>query len=173
MSLIAEQIILRTQFIPDREMEVYLKAADVLVLPYKEIFQSGVLFLAYSFGLPVVATDVGSFREEIVEGQTGFLCRPGDPADLARTPSQRYFASELYRNLGAERQKIKDYAESTIPGMQWRADAKCVCGIVREESSMKPLVSILIPAYNAEAWLADTLRSAMAQTWDRKGNHRR
>jgi glycosyltransferase involved in cell wall biosynthesis len=32
---------------------------------------------------------------------------------------------------------------------------------------MKPLVSILIPAYNAEAWLADTVRSALAQTWPR------
>jgi len=31
------------QFIPDKEMELYLKAGDVLVLPYKEIFQSGVL----------------------------------------------------------------------------------------------------------------------------------
>jgi glycosyltransferase involved in cell wall biosynthesis len=53
-------------------MEVYLKAADVMVLPYNEIFQSGVLFLGYSFGLPVIATDVGSFREEIVEGERGF-----------------------------------------------------------------------------------------------------
>lgn len=33
---------------------------------------------------------------------------------------------------------------------------------------MKPLVSILIPAYNAEAWISDTLRSAIAQTWERK-----
>lgn len=33
---------------------------------------------------------------------------------------------------------------------------------------MKPLVSILIPAYNAEAWISDTLRSAVAQTWERK-----
>jgi glycosyltransferase involved in cell wall biosynthesis len=33
---------------------------------------------------------------------------------------------------------------------------------------MKPLVSILIPAYNAESWLAATLASAIAQTWDRK-----
>jgi glycosyltransferase involved in cell wall biosynthesis len=32
---------------------------------------------------------------------------------------------------------------------------------------MKPLVSILIPAYNAEAWLTDTIRSALAQTWSR------
>jgi glycosyltransferase involved in cell wall biosynthesis len=33
---------------------------------------------------------------------------------------------------------------------------------------MKPLVSILIPAYNAGEWLSDTVRSALAQTWDRK-----
>ncbi|MGA8408559.1 MAG: glycosyltransferase [Candidatus Acidiferrales bacterium] len=33
---------------------------------------------------------------------------------------------------------------------------------------MQPLVSILIPAYNAEAWISDTLRSAIAQTWERK-----
>jgi len=103
------QITLRIQFIPDEEMELYLKAADVLVLPYKEIFQSGVLFLAYSYGLPVVATDVGSFREEIVEGETGFLCRPGDVADLAGT-LERYFASDLYRGLRARRQEIREYA---------------------------------------------------------------
>lgn len=104
------QIILKAQFIPDEDMELYLKAADVMVLPYNEIFQSGVLFLGYSFGLPVIATDVGSFREEIVEGDTGFICRPCDPADLAKTITT-YFASDLYRNLGTRRQEIKDYAD--------------------------------------------------------------
>jgi len=103
------QIILKVQYIPDDEMELYLKAADVLVLPYKEIFQSGVLFLGYSFGLPVVATDVGSFREEIIEGRTGFLCKPGDPSDLANS-LETYFASDLYRDLKNRRQEIKDYA---------------------------------------------------------------
>ena len=33
---------------------------------------------------------------------------------------------------------------------------------------MKPLVSILIPAYNAEEWIAQSLRSTVAQTWQRK-----
>jgi glycosyltransferase involved in cell wall biosynthesis len=33
---------------------------------------------------------------------------------------------------------------------------------------MKPLVSILIPRYNAEKWIADTIRSATGQTWQRK-----
>jgi glycosyltransferase involved in cell wall biosynthesis len=104
------RIIIETQFIPDEDTEIYLKAADVLALPYKDIFQSGVLFLGYSFGLPVIVTDVGSFREEVVEGETGFLCRPGDPEDLAQA-IETYFASDLYRNLGINRKKIKDYAD--------------------------------------------------------------
>lgn len=116
-------VILRIQFIPDEEMEMYLKAADVLVLPYKEIFQSGVLFLAYSFGLPVVATDVGSFREEIVEGSTGFLCKPGDPEDLAKV-IERYFSSDLYKNLKVRRPELKDYAEANH---SWRAVAELTC----------------------------------------------
>ena len=33
---------------------------------------------------------------------------------------------------------------------------------------MQPLVSDLIPAYNAEEWIAYSLRSAIAQTWQRK-----
>jgi len=117
------QVILRIQFIPDDEMELYLKGADVLVLPYKEIFQSGVLFLAYSFGLPVVATDVGSFREEIVEGITGFLCKPGDPAELANA-IETYFASELFENLTVHRKELKDYANAIH---SWDAVAELTC----------------------------------------------
>ena len=49
----------RPEFIPDDETEIYFKAADVLVLPYRDIYQSGVLFLGHSFGLPVLAADVG------------------------------------------------------------------------------------------------------------------
>ena len=81
---IRNQIIERIEHIPDEEVELYFKAADVLVIPYVHIFQSGLPFLAYSFGLPIIATDVGSLRQEIVEGKTGFLCRPQDSSDLAR-----------------------------------------------------------------------------------------
>ena len=76
-------VTLQTEFIPDEDVEIYLKAADVCVLPYTEVFQSGVLFLAYRFGLPVVATDVGSLRDDVIEGRTGFISRRQDPADLA------------------------------------------------------------------------------------------
>jgi glycosyltransferase involved in cell wall biosynthesis len=104
-----ERVIQRIEYIPDAETEVYFKAADVCVLPYKQIFQSGVLFLGYSFGLPVIAADVGSLREDIVEGRTGSLCVPCDPGDLARA-LRSYFDSDLYKQLDCRRQDIRDYA---------------------------------------------------------------
>jgi len=104
-----ERIIQRFDFIPDEIVEEYFKASDVLVLPYTEIFQSGVLFLGYNFGLPVIASDVGSLREEIIEGETGHVCQPRDPADLAAKLGG-YFSGALFRNLSQNRAKIRDYA---------------------------------------------------------------
>jgi D-inositol-3-phosphate glycosyltransferase len=104
------RIILRSEFIPDEETEIYFKAADVLVLPYRSIYQSGVLFLAYSFGLPVLASDVGGLKDEIVEGKTGFSFKPEDPEHLAKTIDE-YFASELSADLSRRRKGISDYAK--------------------------------------------------------------
>jgi glycosyltransferase involved in cell wall biosynthesis len=103
------RVLLKADYIPDDETEVYFKAADVLVLPYTHIYQSGVLFLGHSFGLPVLAADVGPLRDEIVEGKTGFVFKPEDPVDLARA-IERYFASDLFTNLEGRRQEIRDYA---------------------------------------------------------------
>ena len=102
------RVIEKIEYIPDEEIELYFKAADLLVLPYIHIFQSGVLFLGYSFGLPAIASDVASLKAEIVEGKTGFVFKPQDSSDLA-TKIDQYFNSELYRNLEWKRQGIVDY----------------------------------------------------------------
>jgi D-inositol-3-phosphate glycosyltransferase len=104
------RILLRAEHIPDNDTEIYFKAADVLVLPYRQIYQSGVLFLGYSFGLPILAADVGDLKEEIVEGETGFVFKPEDPVGLAKT-IERYFSSDLFLDLNNRRQKISDYAK--------------------------------------------------------------
>lgn len=103
------RILEKIEYIPDAETEVYFKAADVVVLPYRHIFQSGVLSLGYSFGLPVIASDVGALRDDVIEGKTGFICRPEDPADLARV-IEKYFLSDLYKDLNNRRQEIREYA---------------------------------------------------------------
>jgi D-inositol-3-phosphate glycosyltransferase len=106
---VRDRVIERIEHVPDEETELYFKAADVLVLPYTRVFQSGVIFLGYSFGLPVIAADVGSLKEEIIEGETGFVCRPQDSSDLAKR-IRRYFESELFHNLETQRLAIKKYA---------------------------------------------------------------
>lgn len=105
----AGRITLRIEFIPDFEVELYFKACDVLILPYKEIFQSGVIFLGYSFGLPAIIADVGSLKDEVVEGKNGFVFSPEDPNDLARAIEQ-YFDSDLFADLERQRSEIRDYA---------------------------------------------------------------
>ena len=103
------RIIEKIEYIPDALTEVYFKAADVLILPYTHVFQSGVLFLGYSFGLPAVATDAGSLKEDVIEQKTGFVCRAQDSADLENT-IVRYFESDLFRNLESRRVEIKQHA---------------------------------------------------------------
>jgi D-inositol-3-phosphate glycosyltransferase len=97
-------------FIADEKVQLYFKAADVIVLPYIHIFQSGVLFLAYGYGLPVIVSDVGSLREDVVEGRTGFVCRPRDPLALAAC-IDRYFNSDLFQNLEDRRKELRQYAK--------------------------------------------------------------
>ena len=104
----SDRVIREARFIRDDETEIFFKAADVTVLPYTDVFQSGVLFLSYSFGLPVIAADVGSLREDIVAGETGYVCRACDSEDLAQQ-TERYFASGLYRGLERRRADIRDF----------------------------------------------------------------
>ena len=106
---LAPRVQQRIAHIPGSDVELYFKAADVLVIPYVQIFQSGVPFLAYSFGLPVIATDVGALRDDIIEGRTGLMCRPGDPADIARA-IRDYFSSSLFANLARAREDIRAVA---------------------------------------------------------------
>jgi glycosyltransferase involved in cell wall biosynthesis len=100
----------RIEYVPDADTEIYFKAADVLVLPYTHVFQSGVLFLGYNFGLPVIASDVGSLKDDIVEGRTGFVSIPRDAPALARA-IERFFSSELYQGLNARRAEIRRFAD--------------------------------------------------------------
>ncbi|HEY1308719.1 MAG TPA: glycosyltransferase family 4 protein [Vicinamibacterales bacterium] len=103
------RVMQKIEFIPDEDTEIYFKAADVLVLPYTFVSQSGVLILGYRFGLPAIATEVGSFRDDIVEGRTGFVCSPGIPAGMAEA-IQTYFRSNLFATLERQRAYIRAYA---------------------------------------------------------------
>ena len=80
----AGDITLVDGYLPDDEVEPYFAAADLCVLPYESATQSGVIQIAYSFGLPVIATDVGGLPEVVLDGRTGFVVPPKDADALAK-----------------------------------------------------------------------------------------
>jgi glycosyltransferase involved in cell wall biosynthesis len=116
------------RFITDSELPAYFQRADLVVLPYREIDQSGVLFTALAFGKPLLLSDVGGFPEVASTGaarivpagdpaalREALLELLGDPAALAGLASRARAAAEgkyswdaiaaqtldLYRSLGA------------------------------------------------------------------------
>jgi len=80
---LADHVRARIAYIPDEEVAAYYRAADVVVLPYRRIYQSGVLLMAWSYARPVVASNVGGLAEVVRDGETGLLVPPDDPAALA------------------------------------------------------------------------------------------
>jgi glycosyltransferase involved in cell wall biosynthesis len=113
---LGQSILLHIRYVPDEEVEVFLKAVDVMILPYKHIFQSGVIFLSYNFGLPVIAADVGSIRDSIIKGETGFVFRVEDIIDL-EDKIELFFKSELY---GRTKENARNIIEYVNKNNSWR-----------------------------------------------------
>ena len=73
---------IRNRFIEDKEVAQLFLDADLVVLPYAEASQSGVLNLAAAFGKPVVATDVGELGSTVQAHGVGLVVKPHDPQCL-------------------------------------------------------------------------------------------
>jgi len=75
------RIRLHLGFVPDEELQVWLRAADVVVLPFRDILTSGSAILALSFGRPVIAPALGCLPET-VPASAGLLYDPDAPDAL-------------------------------------------------------------------------------------------
>src|SRR5262249_52638850 len=73
---IGDQLILRTDFIPDSEVKYYLCAADAVIQPYRNATQSGVTPLAYHFEKAMVVTNVGSLAAWVPHEKAGLVVAP-------------------------------------------------------------------------------------------------
>lgn len=103
---IADQLILRTNFIPDAEVKNYLCSADVVVQPYRNATQSGVTPLAYHFEKPMIVTNVGSLPALVPHMRVGLVTEP-DPASLANAILQYFELGEnsFIPHLRTEKEK--------------------------------------------------------------------
>jgi glycosyltransferase involved in cell wall biosynthesis len=78
-----EHFVVYNEYIPDQRRSELFRHASIVVLPYVEASQSGVIPVAYSFMKPVVATTVGGLPEIVEDGRTGYLVPPRDERALA------------------------------------------------------------------------------------------
>lgn len=104
---IEDLLIMRTQFIPDREVVYYFCAADAVIQPYRNATQSGVTPLAYHFEKPMVVTDVGGLPSLVPDRRAG-LVTAAEPAALASAILDYYALGEEFfiPHLRSEKQKL-------------------------------------------------------------------
>jgi glycosyltransferase involved in cell wall biosynthesis len=75
---------LRIGFIPDEEVAGFYAAADLVALPYRRIYQSGVLLMAMTCGRPAVVSDLPGMSEIVTDGVNGYVFESGSKDELAR-----------------------------------------------------------------------------------------
>jgi glycosyltransferase involved in cell wall biosynthesis len=119
--------ICRFEYIPFSDVARYFRAADVLAMPYRRISQSGVLYLALSLGVPVVATNVGALPEVLRDGESALLVPPDSPPDLARALERSLKDVELRRRLAeGGRQVAESHSWPAIAARTEEAFARLV-----------------------------------------------
>ncbi len=107
---VGEMLTLVDGYLPDDQVEPYFAAADLCVLPYESATQSGVIQIAYSFGLPVIATAVGGLPEVVLDGRTGFIVPPRDAGALAQAVIRFFREGKAQAFAEAIRQESDRYS---------------------------------------------------------------
>jgi peptidoglycan/xylan/chitin deacetylase (PgdA/CDA1 family)/glycosyltransferase involved in cell wall biosynthesis len=112
----------------DDEMELLFKASNAVALPYFEGSQSGVLFMSYAFGRPVLASDVGGFPTHVEPGKTGEIFAKGDAGNLRA----KLNLMMLDGQASYDEEAIRGYAYANH---SWEACAAAVNGIFDRRSN--------------------------------------
>lgn len=103
-----DYVIVKDGYLPDREVEPYFVACDLVMLPYLSATQSGIAQIAFGFTKPVIATNVGGLPDVIRDGKTGYLVEPRNSEQLAQAvityykekkqkAFEQYIKQEAYR----------------------------------------------------------------------------
>jgi glycosyltransferase involved in cell wall biosynthesis len=129
---LADRVSLVIRYIADEEVAAFYGAADLVALPYRRIYQSGVLLMAMSLGVPVLASDLPGMTEIVTDGENGFLFKTGDADDLARR-----LALVMHDDAGRAR-----CAQHALADMRARFDWTVIGGQLLRVYSAVPLTPV-------------------------------
>lgn len=108
------RIIFIDHFLSKKELELVVSAADFAVMPFKEIFNSGSVILAMSFGLPIVATNKGAIPE-IVPEEAWFNAGKGTENDISIALKEAFNSDDLIeRGLVAKKKLLRYHSWETV-----------------------------------------------------------
>ena len=96
----------RNRYIPDKEAAQLFIDADIVVLPYVEASQSGVLAIANAFAKPVIVTNVGELGRAVVDGVSGLVVPPADERSLADAILKLATNADIRARLGNAGQAV-------------------------------------------------------------------
>lgn len=101
------------KYIPDNEVGKYFDNDTViLILPYLDATQSGVIPIAFEYGVPVIASDSGGLKEQLNQGKVGFFVEPGNADALYE---KMRFVCENPVLVNNERMNMK----KTLNSLEW------------------------------------------------------
>lgn len=128
-------------FVPEDEVQVYMNAADVAVLPYRQVLSSGAALLAMSFGKPCVAPAIGCLAD-VLDDSGAFLYDPESETGLVESMRRAVEAKEGLARMGElNRKTVSQWtwakaAEATQALYQCclprATQARCDAGLVHE-----------------------------------------
>lgn len=109
-----KEVILTGQVKPE-DMQEYLHASDIFVLPSLSEGFPNVILEAMAAGLPVVSTNVSGIPEVIMDGQNGFLVNPRSPEEIAEKSVKLLTDDLLYRKISQNNiEKVKNYSLENV-----------------------------------------------------------
>ncbi|MGH3090506.1 MAG: glycosyltransferase, partial [Rubrobacteraceae bacterium] len=97
---ISDNCVLHVRYVPDSEVKNYYAAADIVALPYRRIYQSGVLLMAMSYGKPAIVSDIAGMTEVVSDGINGYVFPSGDSKALAARLAAALSEPEELRLVG-------------------------------------------------------------------------
>ena len=120
-SKIKNNIIFDPRFISEDEVSQIFNICTIIAMPYRHIDQSGVLMTVLTYGKPIIASNLGGFKEIIKDGKHGKLVEPGNPQDLADALTEILKNRDLTNEMGKSVKKLssnwpdwKEIARQTI-----------------------------------------------------------
>lgn len=124
-----DSVISHIHYIPDDDVANYYRASDLVVLPYRKIYQSAVLLMAMNYKVPVLVSDIPGMTEVIIDEKNGYIFESENESSLSSRLIELFNDSEELACIGAAGFETvkKDY--------DWNRAGKMTCEIYKAMSN--------------------------------------